>query len=447
MRKNRGLSRRELLQATGATIGLAAVGCGDSKPDPKGDPTLLDQIDTFVVLCMENRSFDHYLGSRSLLEGLAVDGLTGVETNPAPDGSTVPSFQMDEFITADIDHSWEACHAQWNHGLNDGFVKAHAGPNQNDPMGYHIREQLPTTYQLADAFSVCDRWFASVMGPTWPNRFYLHGATSMGVQTNDRISNFPNIFDALRNSGVTSTNFFHDLPWASGGYLKTEGLATIENFFTQAKSGTLPQYSLLDPHFLGVGANDDHPDHDPHLGQALIASVYAALAQSPQWDRCLFILTYDEHGGFFDHVHPGLTTDENVDFQQLGFRVPSIVAGPMVRPGATISTVFDHTSVLSTLSRRFKLSEINERVNNAADVSTCLEASTTARKAPQLDPVEVSLSALRDRPVKTGHHEELVAAADAGIIPKHLDRRSESLEIAQRVLRFGEALGAVKLVY
>src|SRR5258706_15900772 len=132
------LTRRDLIKAAGAAFGLAAIGCasgsdedsyGDGKGDGWGDPALLAGIDTVVVLCMENRSFDHYLGSRLLDEGSPIDGLTGDHSNPAPDGSRVSSFRMDQFTTQDIAHTWEACHAQWNAGKNDGFVMQHAGPN------------------------------------------------------------------------------------------------------------------------------------------------------------------------------------------------------------------------------------------------------------------------------------------------------------------------------
>jgi phospholipase C len=453
------LSRRDLIRAAGAAFGVAAIGgCAgaSSDDDPNSDggkadggsSQLLAGIDTIVVLCMENRSFDHYLGSRLLDEGLKVDGLTGDESNPAPDGSLVSSYRMDQFTTQDIPHTWEACHAQWNSGKNDGFVAQHAGPNQRDVMGYHVRQQLPAMYQLADAFSVCDRWHASVMGPTWPNRFFLHGGTSNGKQTNSPILGFKSIWHLLDEADVSAENYFHDVPWAATAFGKLTHNSHVENFFEKARAGKLPHYSLIDPQFFGAGANDDHPDHDPQLGQALIASIYAALAQSPQWNRCLFVVTYDEHGGFYDHVAPPKAPGEsNAAFQQLGFRVPAIVAGPSVRRGATVSTLLDHVSILSTLTRRFELPSLNARVANTRDLGSCLEpASRRARPAPQLDAVEVSLSALADRPVKVGHHEEIADAADRRLIPRHLDRRAESMEITHRVLRHGERLGAVRLV-
>jgi len=172
-------------------------------------------------------------------------------------------------------------------------------------------------------------------------------------------------------------------------------------------------------------------------------SIYNALAQSPQWDRCLFVVTYDEHGGFFDHVAPPVIAHEpNPGFEQLGFRVPTIVAGPRVQRGVTISTQFDHVSIISTLTRRFGLEPLNERVVATADLSLCLDpTSKRARPAEQLDPVEISLGALAARPDVGGEHVEIAAAA----VPA-FDRRRESRAITERVLRYGEALGAVRLV-
>src|SRR5262245_39893791 len=164
-------------------------GPGASQPDPgnPGDATpakMLAEIETIVVVMMENRSFDHYLGSLKRDPKYAaagsVDGLTGAENNPAPNGTPISIFNLQNFTVADPPHGWDAAHAQFNAGKNDGVVKAHAGATQNEVMGFHDRAQLPFLYWLADNYTVCDRWFSSVLGPTWPNRFYLHAGTSKG---------------------------------------------------------------------------------------------------------------------------------------------------------------------------------------------------------------------------------------------------------------------------
>ncbi len=469
------MKRRQVLRGISAVVGAAAAGCGRTgtsgadfapsspfDPDPRAPephPTpgplspeeLLAGVETIVVLMMENRSFDHYLGSRKLLEGLEVDGLTGAESNPAPDGSTVGVFQLDDFTVDDPPHGWDSAHAQWNGGANDGFVKEHAGAGDamNQVMGYHVRSQLAALYPLADQYATCDRWYCSVMGPTWPNRFYLHAASSNGVKSNLPTA-LTSVFHLLDDAAIPSKYYFHDLP-IPPSYFRFDGLFGIEQFFQDAAAGTLPPVCYVDPKFTGADQNDDHPDSDIQLGQALMASIYSALSQSPQWDRCLFVITYDENGGFYDHVPPEMTFDERAEFSQLGFRVPSVVMGPMVKAGATIHTKLEHVSVISTIGRRFGIEPLNERVKAANDLSVCIDPTLIGapRKPARIAPVEVSLSKVRDRILRGPRHRsqpELQDLADHGGIPRHLDRRAIGPDVTRRVLEFGKKLGAVRLV-
>lgn len=489
------LKRRQVLGALGGVAGATALGCSDSGgPDGTGGATsgsttgvggaggaggsgttsssgggggadpigscgettgltpgeLLAPIDTIVVLCMENRSFDHYLGSLKLKEGHASDGLSSTFSNLDANGVPIPVFHLNDLTNPDPPHDWDPVHEQWNLGANDGFVTVYTGPNQQDPMGYFVRDQLPTTYALADAFTVCDRWFCSVLGPTWPNRFYLHGATANGQKSN-LPAGITSIYDVLEAKGITSRNYFHDIPWRAAAYGAVTGNSSIETFFDDAEAGTLPQFSIIDPRFFGGTANDDHPDHDVSLGQALIASVFAALAQGPQWSKCLFILTYDEHGGFFDHVPPPTTVDGDAEFTQLGFRVPTIVAGPFVRRGCVSSTVMEHVSVIKTLTLRYGLQSLNGRVDATADVSSVIDPEYLAapQPPPVLPMVDVSMSTLERlerAPEALHHHREMREVADRGGIPKHLDRRDQGASITRTVLAHGKRLGAVRFV-
>jgi len=478
------ITRRDALRGLGVAAGTVVLGCGSGDPagdvdpgsidaaagDAPGTPPdgpdldareidagppidapsaddLLAPIDTFVVLMMENRSFDHYLGALQLHEGLACDGLAGTMSNPAPNGATVYVHRLDDFTPEDPPHGWDACHQQWNQGANDGFVRAHAGASQTDVMGYHVRSQLPITYALADGGAICDRWFCSLLGPTWPNRFYLHGASSNGTKSNVPALGFRSIFQQLDGAGLSHKNYFHDIAWAVGGYAKLAGNAPIEDFFADAAAGTLPRFSIIDPKFFGTGANDDHPDHDIRLGQALIASVVRALGSSPQWSRCLLVITYDEHGGFFDHVPPPTTTDERADFRQLGFRVPSLVIGPGVRRGQVVSTTFEHASVIATVTRRFGLTPLNDRVSATADLSSCLDPQWLGnpQPAPTLPALTLSRAAVHARPA-TAAHQELAAVIDAMKLPPHLDRRTRSAEVTDAFLHHAARVGAIRLV-
>jgi len=414
---------------------------------------LLSHIETVVVLCMENRSFDHYLGSLRLLEGrMDVDGLTGSETNTSTGNIVVPVHRLEDFTPEDPPHGWDACHGQWNNGANDGFVREHEGASEADVMGYHDRSQLPVTYALADAGTVCNRWFAGCLGPTWPNRFYLHGATSRGVKSNLPAIGYTSIFQRLADANVEATNYFSDVAWATGGYGKLNGLATIERFFEDAQAGNLPPFAIIDPAFSGGGANDDHPDHDVRLGQALISSVALALGQSPQWNRCLLLVTYDEHGGFYDHVPPASTNDSNSDFRRTGFRVPSIVIGPTVRRGCAINDVLEHSSVSATMARKYDLQPMNTRAEQAGDLSVCIDPAriNNPLPPPTIPMMRYSLGELARRQElarRSGRisHPEIMRAIDAVRPPRALDRRGDTDAIARRVLAWGERLGAVQL--
>jgi phospholipase C len=484
------VNRRQVLAGLGASLGAAAIGCGDDGNQAPGDDVgdadaasgppdatridateetactatsaltpaeLLAGIDAMVVLCMENRSFDHYLGALRLVEGRTdIDGLTGVETNPAPGGAEpVPVHLLEDFTPADPPHEWDACHEQWNDGANDGFVIAHAGASQNDVMGYHVREHIPVLYALADAGAICQRWFCSLLGPTWPNRFYLHAATSRGQKSNFPELGLTTIWDRLADAGVDGTNYYHDVAWATGGYGKLGGLAGISRFFEDAEAGNLPPFSIIDPAFFGGGANDDHPDHDIRMGQALIGSVVAALGQSPQWNRCLFVLTYDEHGGFYDHVPPPAPADgaePDEEFRRFGFRVPSLVIGPTVRRGCAIDTVYEHSSVVATATLRWGLEPLNARASAAADLSACIDPRLldAPQPPPEVPPVEISRRALTARQARWRaegrlSHRELSAAIDARGVPRALDRRGDTDAIVKSVLAWGERLGAVRI--
>ena len=473
------ITRRTVLAGMGAGLGTAALGCGDNGPPAPGDPDaagqppdadlqactatsaltpseLLAGIETIVVLCMENRSFDHYLGSLRLVEGrMDIEGLTGTESNPDPNGVPVPVFRLDDYTVADPPHDWDSVHAAWNNGANDGFVTAHAGPNQNDVMGYHVRSQLPITYALADQGAICQQWYCSVLGPTWPNRFYLHAATSQGQQGNLPVTNLYDIWTHIADGGVSGLNYYSDIAWATGGYGKFTGLATLDQFFDDAAAGTLPNFALIDPTFFGAFANDDHPDHDIRLGQMLISTIVAALGDSPQWNRCLFVVTYDEHCGFFDHVPPPPTapgSEADPDFRRLGFRVPSLVIGPTVRRGCAIDTIFEHASIPATVTTRFGLAPLNPRAEAAADLSSCIDPRllNAPLPPPVLPPLEFSKRALAERRERwrgrPEAHQDMADALVARGAPALLDRRPHADATFHRLLTEARRLGTVTLI-
>jgi len=386
-------SRRETLVGAAAAVAACSSPSGDTAGKVPGAAT----IDTIVVLMMENRSFDHYLGALRLAEGRTdVDGLDVGMSNPSSSGGEVVVSEAAVDCVADPGHSWAASRDQFNEGANDGFVRdyeSHAPPEQlAEVMVYQTRAHLPITYALADAYTVCDAYFASVMGPTWPNRFYGHAATSDGQTNNDFPSNgaftFTTVWNKLEEAGVPWRYYYTDVPFIGllAGHMRDDTAALLEDFFVDAERGDLPPVVWIDP---GFSFNDDHPPHHPGLGQELIAAIYAALARSPHWGRCLFVVTYDEHGGFHDHVAPPTTEDDFAEdgFDQMGFRVPTLLVGPYVRPGVE-HTTFDHTSWIKFLCERFGIDPWNARLRAANSIGVALDADRMAA-ADAAEPVSL----------------------------------------------------------
>lgn len=382
------LSRRDALKTLGAAAGAAAASplldaCGGPAPG---------SITHLVYLMMENRTYDHYLGARSLLEGRPGDGLAAQMGNADKDGRFLPVFHEppEAMCVPDPPHSWNPSRTQWNGGKNDGFSRAfqaaHAGLDGTPPLAYLVREDLPVLWALADAYTTCDRWFASVLGPTLPNRMYWHAASSNGCTSNEQIlaqgmKGARSIFDALDEQRVDWAYYFHDVPVLAllpglepAGRLRN----LFPRFLEDAAAGKLPPVTWLDPGFL---SNDDHPPHHPLLGEQLIAAIYHALATSPHWAHTLFVITYDEHGGFFDHVAPPTAPDDRAaqGFDQLGFRVPTFVISPFAKQGHVSSVVRNHTSALRELEQRHGLAPLSARDAAAPDLSECLDAARLAR--------------------------------------------------------------------
>lgn len=344
-------------------------------------PAAESGIDHVVVVMMENRSFDHWLGWLSTDEAWLEQGrsrygadfgvVAGLEqTYTDPSGRDVATGHMLDVLAGG--NPWRGCgHPDPGHGWDHGRVQRDLGfladGSRNDPfaLGYYLGDDLPFTSRLARRFTVCDQSFCSVLGPTYPNREYLHSGQSGGQKTNylpieDGGFQWETIWDRLEAAGVEHGYYYTDLPttllW---GARMTPWASEVDQYFQRCADGTLPAVSFVDPGFLGGSRTDNHPHGDVRAGERFVRDVFAAFARSPHWERGLFVLTYDEWGGFFDHVAPATFADDRAssddaeDFGQAGFRVPTVLASPYARPGSVDSRVYDHTSVLRFLEWRF----------------------------------------------------------------------------------------------
>jgi phospholipase C len=435
-----GRTRRDFL-AGAAAAGAAAwlAGCSDSgtgstaatsspsTPTTVAAPTTLtpttvlptsttvaggsiNDVEHVVILFQENRSFDHYFGARRGVTGFA-DTIAG----------PMQPFHFETATTAaacssDPDHSWEGQHAAWNGGANDGF-STRMGPMS---MGYFTRADLPYYWALADEFTLCDHSFSSVLGPTTPNRLYSMSATidPRGAGGGPVTSNLNGPFtwttypERLQAAGV-SWRVYHEVDDYDDNPLKF--FASFQNlvdndplfdaamrnrsadaFVTDVAKGDIPQVSWI----VAPAAKSEHPSWAPAVGEDLTATILAALMANPEvWKKTVFILSYDENGGFFDHVPPPVppkgTADEFVGGEPigLGFRVPTLVVSPWSRGGAVCADVFDHTSTLRFLEQRFGVEVPNL---SAWRRSTCGDLTSTLDFAA-FDPSVPTLPSTKER--------------------------------------------------
>jgi len=366
----------------------------------------LEKIDHIVVLMLENRSFDHMLGHLRLDGREEVDGLTGGEKNALDDEEFSVFPLPGTTFRADPHHSMEQVALQLE-GINGGFVRSFAdvakqkGVSPGEIMGYHPARNLPTYDRLAREYAVCHRWFASVPGPTWPNRFFSYCGHSGGITRNLQLLDAPTIFEHVERAGHSVRYYSHDI-----AFLRTvrrytaarEPFRKVADFYASCQRGELPDLAWIDPRFtLGEGpfgttfTNDDHPPADVARGQALVARVYNALLFAPRdlFSKTLLIVTYDEHGGFYDHFPPPGAPPPHGDtrFARYGVRVPALVISPWVPRGYVSSEVFDHTSIIRTIRNRFcpdmKYGAMGARVDAANDLATLLQLQSP-RKAAEL---------------------------------------------------------------
>lgn len=379
------VTRRKVLGAGAAVGALAATGGIAVAADPQSrqssaltslpDPAK-SGLDHIVVVCMENRSFDHFFGWVKGGDGKQA-GLSYKDNV----GKAHPTHHLKDRSGCgqnDPDHSYEGGRTQFNHGKLDGFRR---GTNDDLALGYYTEADLPLYGPLLKQATTFDRFFSSILAPTYPNRVYTHAAaTDRLTNVVQPFSTLPTIWDRLADANVSATYYFSDLPLLGLWGPKYLPIASpIAKFFTDATAGLLPSYSYLDPFFLGEdqgGSNDDHPHADIHRGQAFLALVCEAIVNSPNWERTALVITYDEWGGFFDHVKPPRMPDDHDtgpqgkdDHAQAGFRVPTVVLSPFARRDFVGHNVYDHSSILKMVEWRWGLKPLSKRDKAARNLA------------------------------------------------------------------------------
>src|SRR5262245_27725429 len=434
------LTRRMLLRLTGASAAAALTGPellsrAAAGATPAVSPHGSNGIEHVVVLMMENRSFDHFLGWLPGADGRHDMTFLSPDGNVYPNYPLAPDFQGCGY--SDPDHSWEGFLIQHNDGKMDGFLQRPTAPANNPgvtlaaantfPIGYYTNfdhEQgqkrkavpdLPVLGALAQNYTVLDRYFCSFAGETFPNRMYQHAARTDRDHNITAISALPTIWDQLspipNDKGIpTGGYFFRDLPFLALWGLKyypfwhlfapgdsdVLGIpVTTKSFLDTVAEGLLPNVSFVDPEFAladdGTGG-DDHPKADIRRGERFIADVYHALADAGYLDNTVLVITFDEWGGFFDHVRPPRVIDDTnpadvdhtgnsttptdgrlvPDYSQLGFRVPAIVVSNRAMRRVVHDGPFEHTSTLKLIESTFGLHPLTARDANARDLRQVL---------------------------------------------------------------------------
>ncbi len=409
-----------------------------------------DPIKHVVVLTLENRSFDHMLGCLQQIK--AVDGIPAggpARTNKyagkpytqqpyaAGDGRFVVDDPMHEhphvMVQLEKDDAGE---------VNSGFVKDYAQSypqltdlRRGEVMKYHPLDSLPALHTLARHFTICDHWFSSLPGPTWPNRLFLMSGTSLGrvkmaegiMDLNLHWYNQPSIFDRLNERNKSWRVYFSDTPltlllahqWEPENAARYRPMSEFFKDVAGHPEKNFPDFAWIEPAYLQPGANDDHPPHDVLESEVLIASVYNALRSNDDlWKSTLLVVVFDEHGGFYDHVSPPATVppdhhQEEYTFDRLGVRVPVILVSPCVSE-AVISDEFDHTSLLKYLIDKWGLGPLGQRAAKARTFARAI-LSQPRTETPLSIPLPQGISPVQPPSVKrlTSHQNAIIALSHA----------------------------------
>lgn len=417
----------------------------------------LSSINYIVVLMLENRSFDHMLGllysatGNVSPTGQAFEGLTGAESNPDTDGSAVQVFTIAPTDSnayfmpgADPGEGYTATNSQLFGtttvptppvATNDGFVADFsytlgwesnegwsilAGTTANDIMGVFPPSMLPILSGLAAGFAVCDYWFGSVPTETLPNRAFVNAGTSQG-HMDDKTTKYtcPSIYGLLSNNNVSWSVYGYNAPpltrmdFTDTTNADDSHFGEFSDFQAAAANGTLASYTFLEPSWDASG-NSQHPNYNVALGEQLIHDVYYALRNGPAWNQTLLIITYDEHGGCYDHVPPpsGAVAPDNsageygFDFTRFGPRVPTVLVSPLIQAGTVFRVAddampLDHTSILKTIETRWNLPALTARDAAASGVGDVLTLSAPRTDDPLQGvtvPVAIGQNPDEDRP-------------------------------------------------
>jgi phospholipase C len=438
-------------------VTVSGAGLSALSAAPASGTAGIGTINHIVVLMQENRSADTYFGQLNS-QGQPAYEAEPTTGNPNPlvsGGTIVPFHKVSLCETADLNHSWNGEHQALHSGAMDGFTAANdilsANADTTDPtgsrtMGYYNQTDLPFYYSLYNTFATNDRYFASVLSQTYPNRFYALAGTSFGHIRNDSPPpggwTQQTIFDRLGAANISWKIYYSQFPFGSFfSYVQQhmDHVAPISQYYADAAAGTLPSVSFVDPTFIAAPntETDEHPSSNVQVGQNFSYGVYQALRNGPNWPDSAMFLTYDENGGFYDHVAPPSAVapdaiapmlqpgDTSASFNQYGIRVPVVVMSPYAKPHYVSHVVDDHTSILRFIETRYGLPSLTARDAAADpmlgmfDFSTPALLNAPAFAAPPVTPCTAPTISLHpnSQTVHAGQTVTFTAAASTETAP------------------------------
>ncbi len=363
------------------------------RPDLPPGTDQIPEIEHIVVVMMENHSFDNILGLIGRGDGFTIgpDGRP-IAKNPDGHGDLVHAFHMPtECQTNGVGNDWKVTHEAYDRGTCEGFVTS----TTPQAMGYFTKQDLPFTCGMAATFPIADRYFCSVMAQTDPNRRYLISGTSLGLIDDTFPAELPPngvVYEQFEKYGISWRDYYSNAP-TLGVYLPyleetnplSKGVVGIDQFYADAAAGSLPSYCLVEPDY--KNSSEENPQ-DIQFGDQFMGKVVNAVMSSPNWPKTMLIWTYDEHGGYYDHVPPPAAEppddippnlkpgDPPGGFDRYGFRVPSGVVSPYARRDFVSHTVYDHTSILKTIEEKWNLPALTRRDANANSLFDMLDLKT-----------------------------------------------------------------------
>jgi phospholipase C len=367
------INRRDFIRGVAGASAAALTGASPSSSQAQSLPAPSSSgIEHIVVVMMENRSFDHFLGWLPGSQGVQ-SGLTFTDS----EGESYSTYRLTTFVGCshpDPDHSYAGGRSEYDNGKMDGWLRT----TTNDVfcIGYYAEEDLPFNAALARNFTTLDNYFPSILSSTFPNRVFQHAAQTDRLSNTYDLSTLPTIWDNLAAANVSHKYYYSNVPFLALWGLKYIGISALfADFLADAAAGTLPAVSFVDPRFTilddGEG-NDDHPHADVRAGEAFLGQVYRALTGGPNWQNTVLIVNRDEWGGFYDTiVPPRVIAANNVDTDLvdgkalLGCRVPVMIASPFTRGNPSTpridSNLYEHTSVLKLIEWRYNLPPLTAR--------------------------------------------------------------------------------------